>query len=839
VLNHHKSMRPDLPTGTVTFLFTDIEGSTRLLHALGPEPYAEALAEHRRVLREAFAAHRGIEVDTQGDAFFVAFPTASGAAHAALAGRDGLDRGRIHVRMGLHTGEPTVTPEGYVGVDVHRGARVAALAHGRQVLLTEQTAALLEGDVEVTDLGRHRLKDFDGPVHVLQLGSDRFPALRSPGAVDLPSPATPFLGRDRELFDAVATWLEQTPRLLTVVGPGGTGKTRFAIELARLLAEDADGGTLWIPLAPLREPALVPAALGDRLGAASGTVEAIADRVGERQTHVVLDNLEQLLPGLAEPLSELVAAAPSLRLIATSREPVRISGETELDLPPLEDVDAISLFLARGRAVRPDLVETPAVDELVRRLDRLPLALELAAARTKLLSPEVLLERLGERFDLLRGSRDADPRHATLRATLAWSYDLLGPDEQALFGALAVFPGGCTLEAAEDVCETDLDTVASLLDKSLLRRRTDPDGVDRYWMLETIREFAAERLAETGSEPVLRERQVERLLALARRAGGGGLLEHRPLTWRFDLIEPELDNVRAALTWAGGHDPGLGLRLACSLEEFWVVRGPEDGTMWLQRLLAEAPDAPVAFRAHAWRALAGTLDIVGDHEGAAPHYRASLALYEELGDELQAANLRFRIAANLTNRGHSADALPLLFDALAEFGRLGFRAGEAEVIGYLGHAAARDSDFATAKAHFERSAAIVRDLGWSWWESNMLQNLAWAERSLGSLDEARIHARRSFVLAADLGDRMGTVFAAAELAAVAALRKDPALTGRLWGAIETEVDVAPVGQWPAHRETYEAIVLDTDGDAFAAAVEQGRLLTLAEAVGVAAAEPEP
>jgi predicted ATPase/class 3 adenylate cyclase len=831
-------VRPELPTGTVTFLFTDIEGSTRLLHALGPDAYAEALAEHRRVLREAFAAHGGVEVDTQGDAFFVAFPTATGAAHAALAGRDGLDRGRIRVRMGLHTGEPTVTPDGYVGIDVHRGARVAALAHGRQVLLTEPTAALLASDAEVTDLGRHRLKDFDGPIRVLQLGTDPFPPLRSPRAIDLPSPATAFLGRNRELFDAVATWLEQTPRLLTVLGPGGTGKTRFAIELARLLAEDADGGTVWIPLAPLREPALVLAALGDRLGAASGTAEAIAARVGERQTHVVLDNLEQLLPGLAEPLAELVTAAPSLRLIATSREPVRISGETELDLPPLEDGDAISLFLARGRAVHPDLVQTPAVDELVRRLDRLPLALELAAARTKLLSPEMLLERLGERFDLLRGSRDADPRHATLRATLAWSYDLLEPDERALFAALAVFPGGCTLEEAETVCEADLETVASLLDKSLLRRRTDPDGIDRYWMLETIREFAAERLAERGSEAVLRQRQIEGLLTLARRAGGGSLMEHRPLTWRFDLIEPELDNVRAALAWAGEHDPALGLQLACSLEEFWAVRGPEDGTMWLQRLLAGAPDAPAVVRAHAWRALAGTLDIAGDHEGAAPHYHASLALYEELGDELQAANVRFRIAANLTNRGAVAEALPLLSDARAEFARLDHRAGEAQVVGYLGHAAARRSDFVAAKTHFERSAAIVRELEWSWWESNMLQNLAWAERRLDELDAAAVHARQAFVLASGLGDRMGAVFAAAELAAVAALRKDPALTGRLWGAIETEVDAAPVGQWPAQRETYEAIVLGSDGDVFAAGCEKGRLLTLAEAVGVAAAEPD-
>ena len=262
-------MSRDLPTGTVTFLFTDIEGSTRLLRELGPDRYAEALAGHRGVLRDSFVAEGGVEVDTQGDAFFVAFPTAAGAIAAAVSGQQALAKGPIAVRMGLHTGSPTVTDEGYVGIDVHRGARVAALAHGGQVILSAATAALVESE-PLRDLGRHRIKDFDAPARLFQLGEADFPPLRTPGAIDVPTPASSFLGREDELFEAATSWLDRDPRVLTIVGPGGAGKTRFAIELARLLAEDADGGTVFVPLAPVRDPALVVPTIAGHLGASGG-----------------------------------------------------------------------------------------------------------------------------------------------------------------------------------------------------------------------------------------------------------------------------------------------------------------------------------------------------------------------------------------------------------------------------------------------------------------------------------------------------------------------------------------------------------------------------------------
>ena len=830
-------MRTDLPTGTVTFLFTDVEGSTRLLRTVGVERYAEALAEHRRLLRQAFGSHGGVEVDTQGDAFFVGFPTAAGAVAAARAAQEALAPGPITVRMGLHTGTATVTSEGYVGIDVHRGARVAALAHGGQVLLSAQTAALVD-DEELLELGRHRIKDFDAPVLLLQLGTEPFPPLRTPGAVDLPTPVTPFLGREHELLDAATLWLDRDPRALTIVGPGGAGKTRFVLELARFLAEEADGGTVFVPLAPVRDAALVVPMVADRLGASGESAAAVAARVGDRQTHVVLDNLEQLLPGAARPLAELLAAVPALRLLVTSREPLRIAGESELDLPPMEESEAVSLFLDRARALRPDVTDSPPVRDLVRRLDGLPLAIELAAARVKLLGPEQLLRRVAQRLDLLKGTRDADERHATLRATIAWSHDLLDDDERRTFARLAVFRGGCTLEDAEEVCGASLDTLASLLDKSLVRRRTEPDGEERFWMLETIREFARERLEASGEEDALRRAQADRLIALAERAGLRPMIS-APEPWRFDLVAPEIDNVRSVLEWASSHEPRLGLVLATSLEAFWVVRDPVEGASWLERLLALAGDAEPNLRAVALRALGGSLDIIGEPERAAPCYRQSLELYAACGTPADIAHLHFRVAANMVMRGEAEAAWPLLEDALRTARELGQRLGEAQALGFLVQRAHRAGDIALALELALESAAIVREAGWDWWETGQLQGAAEFERELGNLDAAEAHARRALELAMKLESRQDVLFSAAELAVIAAARGDAERAGRLWGAIETEAAAGRVGQWENHHAELEALVLRADGPALARGRREGALLPLAEAAGYAPPQTEP
>ena len=590
-----------------------------------------------------------MEVDTQGDAFLVAFPTAAGAVAAAASGQQALESGPIRVRMGLHTGTPTTTAEGYVGIDVHRGARVAALGHGGQVILSATTAALIE-DEPLRALGRHRLKDFDAPAELFQLGTSEFPPLRTPGAVDLPTPATRFLGRERELSEAAAVWLDREPRVLTIIGPGGTGKTRFAIELARFLAEEADGGTVFVPLAPVRDAALVVAQIAARLGASDDSAAAIATRIGEKRAHVVLDNLEQLLPDAARPLAELLDAAPALRVVATSREPLRIAGESEFDLPPMDESDAVTLFIERAQAVRADVGDSLAVHELIRRLDGLPLAIELAAARVKLLGPEQLLERIAQRLDLLKGGRDAEERHATLRATIAWSYDLLDDDEQQLFARLAVFRGGCTLDAAEAVCDSDLDTLASLLDKSLVRRRTDANGDERFWMLETIREFARERLEASGEERALRRLQTDWLIELADRAGTRATVGV-PGTWNVDLVAPELDNVRAVLDWALEHEPERGLELAAALEGFWLVREPTKAPHASNPCSHEPRTPSRSFARTRCGRSAGRSIVSGEPEAAAPFYRQSLELFIASGDEVQTANLRYRVAGKHGEQG--------------------------------------------------------------------------------------------------------------------------------------------------------------------------------------------
>jgi class 3 adenylate cyclase len=407
-------MRHELPTGTVTFLFTDIEGSTRLLHELGAEGYAAALAEHRRLIRDACAARGGVEVDTQGDAFFFAFPTAPGGLDAAAELTGALASSPIRVRVGVHTGTPLVTDEGYVGADVHRASRIAAAGHGAQVLVSSSTAALVE--IELTDLGEHRFKDLSAPERVYQLGDAEFPPLRSLYRTNLPVPATPFLGRERELSDVVELLSRQDVRLLTLTGPGGTGKTRLAMQA---VAEASDGypdGVFWVPLAPLRDADIVL----DHVAQVVGSGGKLSLEVGDKRMLLLLDNFEHLV-GAASGLPQVLADCPNLVVVTTSRELLQLQGEHAYPVPTLDDRDGVALFVARARAVTPDFDADGTVLELCERLDNLPLALELAASRTRHLTPEQLLERLSTSLDLLQGGRDADPRQATLRATIAWS----------------------------------------------------------------------------------------------------------------------------------------------------------------------------------------------------------------------------------------------------------------------------------------------------------------------------------------------------------------------------------------------------------------------------------
>jgi predicted ATPase/class 3 adenylate cyclase len=608
----------ELPAGTVTFLFTDVEGSTKLLHELGPDRYAESLAEHRRVLRDAFGRHGGVEVDTQGDAFFIAFPTAPDAIASAREAQQALE---IPVRMGVHTGTPLLTDEGYVGTDVHRAARIAAAGSGRQVLVSASTASLLEPSTSLLlDLGEHRLKDLSAPERIYQLGEAEFPALRTLYRTNLPVPATPFLGRERELAQVVE--LLAGTRLLTLTGPGGTGKTRLALQAAAASSEWYPDGVFWAPLAPLSDPRLVLEQAAQAVGARNG----LAEHVGHKRLLLLLDNFEHLIEA-ATDLAQLTASCPNLQLLVTSRELLRLPGEQAYAVPPLEADDGMEFFLARAREAEPSFEPDETVPDLCARLEQLPLALELAAARVRLLSTAQLLERLSGRLDVLKAGRGVDPRQQTLRATIEWSHELLDADERRLFARLGVFAGGCTLEAAEEICEAALDTLQSLVDKSLVRLR---DG-NRFWMLETIREYALERLEASGEADDLRDRHADFFLALAEEAEP--LLQEYSPEW-LDRAGHELPNLRGALDHfeASGRNQDL-LRLAGAIGPVWGIRGSmTEGARRLETALA-ADERPTPARAKALSAAADLALGQGDDERVDELAREALSLHRANGND--------------------------------------------------------------------------------------------------------------------------------------------------------------------------------------------------------------
>ena len=590
------------PRGTVTLLFTDIEGSTRLLQALG-DRYGSVLAEHRRLLRSAFRQWGGHEVDTQGDAFFVAFPSALAAIGAAVDSQRALAAGNwppgtaVRVRMGLHTGEPAIEDGGYVGMDVHRGARIAAAAHGGQVLISRRTAELvaqaLPAGVSLLDLGDHRLKDMGGPTRLFQVVVDglpaEFPRVRS---LDVPTNLLPeptsFVGRQREQADVLAALRRPDVRLLTLIGPGGTGKTRLALRASASLLDDFPDGVVFVPLGTVSDPEGVVPAVATALAIPDpGTgplLDVVREAVRGKRLLLVLDNFEQV-----------VAAAPSVGLLlegrtkalVTSREPLHLAGEHEYPVPALDGAEALTLFAERAAAVQPgftvDASNAAVLSELCAGLDHLPLAIELAASRVRLLSPHAMVARLGRRLQLLKGGpSDVPVRQQTLRATISWSYDLLEPDQQATFRALAVFVGGCTVPAAEAVLplgrDDALEALASLADKSLVRIAHDTDGEPRFRMLETIRELAVEHLVGHGEDAAVHRRFADHFLELAE-AAEPELRGPNQLEW-LRRIDDELDNLRFALAWAldpgGGGDSAradVGLRLAGALGWYCYAHG--------------------------------------------------------------------------------------------------------------------------------------------------------------------------------------------------------------------------------------------------------------------------
>jgi predicted ATPase len=804
-------------------MFTDIEGSTRLLAELGPERYGEALTEHRKRLRDAFAAHGGVEVDTQGDAFFVVFADAAAAVGSAEAAQQSLREGPVRVRMGLHTGTPHLNAEGYVGQDVHLGARIAAAGHGGQVLMSAATREGLAGDADITDLGEHRLKDFPTPVWIYQLGAERFPPLKTISNTNLPRPTSSFVGRERELSE-VTSLVRQRARFVTLTGPGGTGKTRLTLEAAAELVPEFKSGVFWVGLAEVRDPALVLDTIGRTLGAREG----VAEHIGEREMLLVLDNLEQVLQA-APQLANLVEACRNLHILLTSREKLRVRGEVEYAVPPLTEEEAVDLF-----AQRSGLAGDATVAELCRRLDNLPLAVELAAARTSVLSPAQILERLAKRLDLLKGGRDAEARQQTLRATIEWSNELLTDDEKQLFARLSVFSGGSTLEAAEEVAGAELDVLQSLIDKSLVRH-----AGERFWMLETIREFAMERLDASREAEAIRRRHAEYFVALAEAAGVSveGYVKPSGEWERLDLVISEQANLRSVLDAAIDADPALGVRLATALEQFWVTQAPSEGVRRLESLLERTEDAPPDLRARALRSLGGALQNTGQHERALDSYNRGREIYRAARDEAGVATMDFRLGTGYLNLGQPDRARPLLESSLATFRRLGRAVGECEAFGNLASLELQYGDPKLGHDMLEQNLEMAREVGFTWWEQWKLAELAEYALKTGALQEAGTRGRDALRISRRLNDRVGKVYGLANLAWLAAEHGDAYRAGTLWGAIGAEELRGRIGPWEDDRERYAAHALAVRGTEFERGRAQAGRMSLDDAVEYALSEP--
>ncbi|MBA2725964.1 MAG: tetratricopeptide repeat protein [Actinobacteria bacterium] len=797
----------DLPSGTVTFLFTDIEGSTKLLHELGPEGYAAVQSDHHLHLREAFTRHGGVEVDTQGDAFFYAFPTALGAVEAANAGQEALASGPVEVRMGIHTGAPHATEEGYVGSDVNKGARIAAAGHGGQVLLSKETIASLK--LRVTDLGEHRLKDFEQPIWIFQLGDKHFPPLKTISNSNLPHPASSFVGRAEEVSEIAE--LVQSSRLLTLSGPGGTGKTRLAIEAASGVIPQFRNGVFWVGLATLTDPALVLETAAQSIGAKDGLAEHISDR----QILLVLDNLEQVIDA-APDLSALLMACPNLHLLVTSRELLRIDGEAEYAVPPLDEAAAVQLFSARS-----GLVANDAIAQLCRSLDHLPLAVELAAARTSVLSPEKILERLSQRLDLLKGGRDADPRQATLRATIEWSYELLSADEKELFALLAVFRGGCTLEAAEEVIEADLDPLQSLIDKSLLRH-TD----DRFWMLETIRGLALEKFSRLSIGPDMRRRHADHFLGFAEEAEPH--LRRSIKEW-LNRVEVEHDNLRAVFDYFDefGDTQSL-LRLAGSLMDFWAVRGHyAEATRRLSDALRADP-RPTPARAKALNAASDCAMAADDVAGAKLLAEEALEIHRGNGDSWGEACSLFLlgdVAASLKDWQKGRALFELCVRMFRELGDEDLALWSSRMLAWT-YAESGDTD--RARSLQEDNLRRARLAGNQHMEAGCLDGLATIEIEEGRGREAMLLLHESYVIWREIGDgfRIGLVLVRfARSLAAQGMDEDAARCLASGEMLLEETGASPPWVKNMLEKASRQIASQLSEDRLATAMEEGRTMS--------------
>jgi predicted ATPase/class 3 adenylate cyclase len=871
-------VRSELPTGTVTFLFSDIEGSTRLLQSLG-ERYPAVLETHQGLLREAFGAHGGTVIGTEGDSFFVVFPNAPDALAGAVASQRALqdyewpEGARIKVRMGLQTGQGNLGGDNYVGLDVHRAARIAAAGRGGQLLVSAATRGLVEDSlpehVTLRDLGDHGLRDLELPERLYQvvipgLPSD-FPPIRSaePRLGNLPTPLTSFVGRERALRDVKD--LVSRSKLVTLTGPGGTGKTSLALRAAADLQAEMEDGAFLIRLGSISDPDLVIPTIATAFGIAEQAerppLELLIEHLRAKNVLLLLDNFEQIMAA-TEAVGELLGQTPRVRTLVTSREALGLQGEQQYPVPPLETPDlanlpaldrlaryeAVSLFVARASAVRQGFTlnaeNAAAIAEICARLDGLPLAIELAAATTKVLNPQALLARLVQRLPLLGGaSRDVPARQRTLRDAIAWSYDMLPERQRELFARLSVFAGGFTLAAAESVCADTLgdtfEEVASLVNKSLVRQVETTAEDPRFAMLGTIREFAADQLAAAGQEEALERLHAQHFLALAERAEPE-LTGSRSAGF-LDALAADDDNLRAALDRAmarGWFE--VALRLGTALWRFWQMRGHlREGSERLRRVLAmPGVEAQPAAHIAALGAAGSVAYWMGDLPAAQGAYTRAVASSREDGDPRTVAESLYNLAFPVNMQGGGAEAAALLHEAAALFGEAGDRGGRAKTLWAL--AGMIEEDDAASLAMSLEALGIFQELGDRFHEGWALRGVALASRRLGKIDESRVRLVEGMEIFREAGDLSAMVLFLGSFADLAAFEGDVARALRLGGAAAASRDATDAGiaEWVGSIEERKRLVEQIATDADAARLwAEGQAMSVDEAVAYALTSP--
>lgn len=873
------------PTGTVTFLFTDIEGSTRLWEK-DPAGMEKALADHDAILRAVIESHAGHIFKTIGDAFCTAFSTPSDALAAAIEAQRRLEsiareaRSALHVRMALHTGQPEHRDGDYFGRDLNRIARLVSIGHGGQVLVSGLTRDLVADDVpesvEFLDLGEHQLRDLDRPERVFQLLHDDlprdFPPLESPSPLrhNLPRRLTRFVGRERDI-EAVKALVEQH-RMVTLTGLGGTGKTRLATRVARGLLDQFDDGVWLVELGAVTDPARVPQAVASAVGVreAGGRplIETLAEGLKSKRILLVIDNCEQVAEACAELAVLLLQASRDLRILATSRENLGTEGEqvwrvpvlstpnpdelSSADVDVVQAFDAVQLFVDRARLARSDFAVTEdnalTVASLCHGLDGIPLAIELAAARMAVLSAEEIANRLDDRFRLLHGSRAKGARHDTLEATIEWSYELLEPDEQALFRALSVFAGGWTLSAAESVCKPAanvIDSLTALVDKSLVLVERELAGESRYRMLETTREYAAQRLRQTDEATTVHDRHLSWFAGLTERAEDG-LSGHDTADW-MDRLRADNDNLRAALEWSLAHEQSAlsALRMVGTLWRFWLRSGAlTEGIEWASRAVATSSTTNSRDRGKALYGLSSLLFFHGALERSREVADEALALGEDEADPVitvraLAAQGRIDVTEGALDTAIERHERGL---AMARaFDEAWARRAVSLLLSNLAEAYRARGDLERARLLYLEGLDLARAQGMVAAEGVLHFNLGQTELELGDTRQARAHYCEALDFGVRFDNQLTRMYGLVGVAQVASVEGDHQHAARLFGVAEALREPTGAVLDDIDRDRYDSYLTATKGalgdEAFDAAWLEGRAMDPETASQLALSNP--